>query len=335
MTADILAALQQEGGGSIPFDRFMGAALYDPQVGYYTRHIRSVGGARGDFSTWPGRDRSLAHAVAAWLREEGARDIVEVGAGTGRLAADVLSALGWFRRWRTTLHIVEISPVLRARQQEVLRGRNVAWHSSLSEALRSCGGRADIYSNELPDAFPCRAFLRTDSGWSEIGVQIEGGTAREVLRPGVLPPSSALCASLPPGSRVEVHESYQRWLASWSPDWREGRMLTVDYGDEMPGLYHRRPGGSLRAYAHQQRFTGAGIYTSFGHRDITADVNFTDLRAWGEELGWETCVNSTLKTWLEGHANLAPNLQEAAEAFRVLVQRRAIEASCQAPSKAA
>jgi len=100
-----------------------------------------------------------------------------------------------------------------------------------------------------------------------------------------------------------------------------GRMLTVDYGDEMPGLYHRRPAGSLRAYAHQQRLTGSEIYTALGRRDITADVNFTDLKAWGEGLGWQTISSSTLKTWLEGFAILPAELHEPAEAFRVLVQR--------------
>lgn len=321
MTAEVLAALQRECGGSIPFDRFMAAALYDPQCGYYTCHIRTVG-RTGDFSTWPTRDRSLARAVAAWLREGKARDVIEVGAGSGHLANDVLSALGWIRCLRTTLHIVEISPVLRARQQELLRRRNVVWHDSMAEALDACGGRADIYSNELPDAFPCRVFFREGNEWLEIAVTVDGGIAREVLRRSPLPESSALRADAPPGSRVEVQESYRRWMAAWAPGWRAGRMLTVDYGDRMPGLYHRRPGGSLRAYAHQQRLTGADVYAAFGRRDITADVNFTDLRAWGEGMGWVTGEDCPLGAWLEARGGLPGNLREAAGAFRVLVQQR-------------
>ncbi len=87
----------------------------------------------------------------------------------------------------------------------------------------------------------------------------------------------------------------------------------------MPALYHRRLGGSVRAYAHQQRLTGKEIYSGFGKRDITADVNFSDLRSWGEALGWKTISCARLAEWMPAPA-LAPALREAGEAFRVLVQ---------------
>lgn len=182
MTADVLSAIQEQCGGSIPFDRFMAVALYHPDIGYYTKNIRTVGG-RGDFSTWPSLDGSLAMGIAGWLAEQPKRHVIEVGAGTGRLASDVLRALGWRRRWRTTLHIVEVSQVLRAQQERTLRGQRVRWHKDMAEALMACGGVADIYSNELPDAFPCRVFVRTGDSWSELAIRVEGGFAHETLRP--------------------------------------------------------------------------------------------------------------------------------------------------------
>lgn len=318
MTGAFLKELECE--GSIPFEKFMEAALYHPDFGYYTKRIRAVG-RTGDFSTWPGLHSSLAAAIANWLRVSPARHIIEAGAGTGQLASGVLKHLGLIHRIRTTLHIVEISPVLREAQKRLLKGQNVVWHSDMEEALSAAGGFADIYSNELPDAFPCRVFVRSDSRWKELALKIADGSAREVLLDRPLPESSSLHGDPPEGSRVEVHDSYRRWLGSWSRLWNRGRMLTIDYGSVMPGLYHRRPAGTLRAYAHHQRLTGPDVYASFGHRDITADVNFTDLEKWGKGLGWKIINRSSLTGFIGLQCPRIPldsQMAEAGESFQVL-----------------
>lgn len=322
MIGDFLRSL--ETGGSIPFERFMEAALYHPEFGYYTKRVRTVGRA-GDFSTWPGLHSSLARAVSAWLRANPSRHIIEAGAGTGELAAGVLKYLGFFRRLRTTLHIVEVSPALRAAQEKLLKGKNVVWHRDMNGALAAADGRANIYSNELPDAFPCRVFVRADAMWKELALAIDGHSAREVLRDCELPESSSLHGTPPDGTRVEVHESYRKWLCSWADSWKHGEMLTVDYGSAMPGLYHRRPAGSLRAYAHHERLTGADVFGSVGHRDITADVNFTDLENWGKSLGWRTVSLDALPAFLRSRCpRVALNGQfaEAGEAFQALLQSK-------------
>jgi len=95
-------------------------------------------------------------------------------------------------------------------------------------------------------------------------------------------------------------------------------MITIDYGDLMPGLYHRRPAGTLRGYAHHQRLSGQEIYQAPGRLDLTADVNFSDLEKWGEDLGWKTTRHGTLAEFLPP-AN-SPQFLEAAKAFRVLEQ---------------
>lgn len=322
MIAEFLQDLQSECGGSIPVERFMGAALYHPDFGYYTKRVRTVG-RTGDFSTWPGLHDSLARAIAAWLRANPSKHVIEAGAGTGHLAAGVMEHLGFFRRPR--LHIVEISPVLRAAQEKLLKGKNVVWHRDMNEALAAAGGCANIYSNELPDAFPCRVFVRDSARWMELALKIDGNSAREVLRDCELPESSSLQGSPPGGSRVEVHESYRRWLGSWSDSWKRGEMLAVDYGATMPGLYHRRPAGSLRAYAHHQRLAGVDVYYAFGHRDITADVNFTDLENWGNSLDWKTVSLGPLSNFIRSQCpRIALNEQftEAGKAFQALLQSR-------------
>ncbi len=262
----------------------MERALHAPRGGYYARRIRGVG--RGaDFTTAPMLSPALGQAIAAWaaaaLRETGCRDLIEVGPGEGTLAAAVLRGLPWLVRRRTRLHLVESSAPL-AEKQRTLLGRRARWHSSLAEALEAVSGRAVIYSNELVDAFPVRLFENTDDAWREIGVQhtAEGRLLEHLLPAADLPPSSIFQVSHRPGQRVEVHDSYRRWLCEWMSRWRAGRLLTIDYGAPAARLYQRRPKGSLRAYLLHHRIEGPGIYENPGRQDITADVNFSDLIEW-------------------------------------------------------
>jgi SAM-dependent MidA family methyltransferase len=124
----------------------------------------------------------------------------------------------------------------------------------------------------------------------------------------------------PENQRVEIHESYRHWLAENLTGWKSGAMLTIDYGDTCPQLYHRRPRGTLRAYAHHQRLEGAGAYGGFGQRDLTTDVNFSDLIRWSPA---GTNDLMTLSAFLaKYHRSVEGQLAEAGEAFQVLIQAR-------------
>jgi SAM-dependent MidA family methyltransferase len=268
----------------IPFEAFMHRALYDPERGYYARRIRGLG-KRGDFTTAPMLTEALGSAIADWavraLRETGCRDLIEIGPGEGWLAADVWRKLPALTRWKSRLHLVETSPPLAAIQRETL-GKHATWHTTPGEALAACGGRAVIFSNELVDAFPVRRFAKTPAAWQEIAVGIAAdGTATEsLLPPAALPPSSGFADIHAPGQRIEVHDSYRRWLLDWLPSWRAGRLLTIDYGATADRLYERRPHGTVRGYLLHQRLEGPAIYQNPGRQDLTADVNFTDLIEW-------------------------------------------------------
>lgn len=270
--------------GPIPFAAFMQRALHDPQRGYYARHIPTVGG-RGDFTTAPMLSDHLARAIASWaagaLKQSGIRHLIEVGPGTGDLAAKVWKALPFLLRRKTKLHLVETSAPLTQHQQKQL-GCIATWHTTIEDALKACNGEAIIYSNELVDAFPVRLFEKSTTAWLEVAVSIDpDGIATEHLMPAAeLPPSSIFQRDFPTGQRVEIHDSYRHWLTNWMPDWQAGRLLTIDYGAEAPHLYHRQPGGSLRAYLLHQRLTGPAIYQNIGRQDLTADINFTDLIDW-------------------------------------------------------
>ena len=125
------------------------------------------------------------------------------------------------------------------------------------------------------------------------------------------------------------------WLRDWLPAWRTGSMLTIDYGDTCPALYFRRQDGTLRAYAHHQRFEGGDVYAGFGTRDLTADVNFSDLQ---KESGLSVTTFTSLAEFISKHdiskyavspakrdkAGILQSLDDAAEAFKALVQTRTI-----------
>lgn len=261
------------------FDRFMDAALHDPQYGYYAAKVRDVG-MRGDFSTTVSISPILARAIAHWLvkamKSNRVYDVIELGPGSGQLAFSIYKELPWILRRKLRLHLVETSTPLRKSQQKLL-GRRAIWHESLKGALSACGGKACIYSNEFVDAFPVRRFRKSIDGWEESFV-VPGEENWEPV--DQLPESTILNRDFPNGQIVEVHESFQSWLSDSLEHWNTGRMLTVDYGAKVGELYQRQPMGSIRAYLHHQCLTGAEVLARPGQQDITADVNFTDLSEW-------------------------------------------------------
>lgn len=332
-----LRLLQEECGGSIPFERFMREALYHPRFGYYSVHIADVG-PRGDFSTTATLDRGLGVAIAAWIKDRSRSfgwrrtSVIEVGAGNGALAATVLKSLGWLKRLRTDYTIVETSRVLRMRQRKLLGRRRVTWSDSMEEALHRSEGRALIFSNELVDAFPCRLYERMETGWKELGLSIgpDGSLREVVLDKGPVGHEFDVFLHLPKGQRVERHDSYRDWLESWRGAWREGSMLTIDYGETRENLYERRLQGTLRAYWKHHRHTGMDVYARFGRQDLTADVNFSDLITWGEKCGWKTRSLSSqrefLSAWLPDNESGVVSARfttpdDAGDAFKVLEQR--------------
>ena len=303
----------------------MARALHDPTHGYYARNIRDIGG-RGDFTTAPQLSGLPGKAIAAWvagaLRETGTRDVIEIGPGLGTLTRQVIRNLPFLLRLRTRFHLVESSPNLAERQKSLL-GSRVTHHASIHSALGACSGEAVVFSNELVDAFPVRVFEKSAGTWREIALDHSGGmTSEALLPPSELPPSSAFGRDFPEGQRLEIHDSYRLWLESWMPEWKRGAMLTIDYGDSAQNLYHRRPKGTLRAYFLHQRTMGPEIYLNPGLRDITADVNFTDLAAWSApwlDSDEMMALSSFLKPY-SGDGDEA--LLAASSHFMVLCQRR-------------
>lgn len=302
-------------------------ALHDPQHGYYARKIRTVG-HEGDFSTTATLSPTLGVAIAAraidWLKNNpGSFHLIEIGAGDGSLAKSIIENIPFIQRLKLNYHIVDTSEPLREVQIEKLKKHRVTWHATPRDAVKAADGRAIIFSNELVDAFPVRILQRQNNEWLEIHWD---GEQESLVKPDRLPESTALTLSHPEKHRVEIHESYREWLEEWITSWREGELITIDYGDTYPEIYQRRPQGTIRAFLLHENLTGPAIYQNVGKQDLTADVNFSDLMEWGTELGLETLSYSTQSKFLEPFARdttqdlylLHPD--GPGSAFKVLIQ---------------
>ena len=331
---NLLAYLEQQfeaEGGCLSFREFMALALYSPEFGYYTRNIETVGGRASDFTTWA-IVGDLGICVATWIKQELNHyswnkkiHLIEVGGGDGSLARQVMKNLGWRLRNRVQYHLVDISEPLQKQQQQSLRKfRNTHWHSDIKSALKTSDGRALIFSNELVDAFPIDWLRWNGQAWDEVYLQLDRQTGlSEIFQNSRIDPPN-LEFPIKPGQRIELHNSYREWLIDWADSLVEGSVLTIDYGDtSATAIYQRKPNGTVRSYYKQQRIDAGGIYQRFGKQDLTCDVNFDDLKTWGEQLGWRTVSLENQSHFMErmGAGILPDKETEAAESFQVLHQR--------------
>ena len=268
-------------GNWLSTEQFMEIALFDEQGGYYNSNINTIG-FRGDFSTSATlSDLPARRLVAEWKRACAAcgrtLPFLEIGGGSGDLAMAIARELGFFGRLRATYLMVDRSRTLRD-FQKMVGGQFVRVYATIEEALKRCGGRAFIFCNELPDAFPARQFRFSEGQWQELGYTVAEGRIVRAARPcAALPRSLAFERWAKEGQIVEVHESYHKWFASWQPLWTLGAMVTIDYGELNDTLYHRRPAGTLRGYKAHQLLTADELPALAGHCDITADINFSDI----------------------------------------------------------
>lgn len=283
--------------GRVPVEAFLQEALHHPEVGYYTRNVRTVG-LSGDFSTAATLHPALGSALARWALSHRSSvgslrgwHIVELGAGSGDQAAALLASLGFRGRLGLTYHIVERSVALRDLQRRRLPSSRVVWHDTIRQALEAAAGRALVFSNEFVDAFPFAVLRKVDGAWRTLC--LERGRDGLALVPGDVAQDqdSAVLRSdhgYYDGQQIEASFAYRDWLRAWVPFWNRGALLTIDYGDVSPELFRGRWNGTLRGYLRQTRLHGADLWQNFGRQDLTADVNFTDLVRWGEELGLAT-----------------------------------------------
>jgi len=269
-------------GGWLSFARYMELALHAPELGYYSAGSTKFGAA-GDFVTAPTLGRVFGRTLArqaAQILHAGIPDLVELGAGDGRLARDLLAELEALGSLPQRYLILETSADLRARQRDLLRrdvprlaGR-VEWLDTLPASLTAL-----VLGNEVLDAMPVHVIEVSAGGIAERGVTLAGGEFQWQTRPatGALL-AAAQALALPPGYITEINLAAQSFVATLAAALERGVALFIDYGFPAREYYHaQRSTGTLmchyRQHAHDDPLCLAGL------QDITAHVDFSALAA--------------------------------------------------------
>ncbi len=283
--ADVQAAITAA-GGFIPFDRYMQRVLYAPGLGYYVAGARKFG-ADGDFVTAPEMTplfgAALATQVAAILAATKERQIVELGAGSGALAADLLNALADRNALPSEYLILDVSPELRERQRATIRARapahaaRVAWIDAPPATVDGA-----IVMNEVLDAIPPSVVTRRDGTWFERGVTASPALAwaERPLHEATL--MAAADERFPPGLDFssEVNPTAEALIRDLAQRLTGGAILIVDYGHTQHDYYApHRDGGTLRAHYRHRVLDDPFIWP--GLADLTAHVDFTAIAVAG------------------------------------------------------
>jgi len=283
--ADYIRARISDAGGSISFAEFMHYALYAPGLGYYSAGARKFG-ADGDFVTAPEISplfwRVVAQQCAPVLRESGEVSLLEFGAGSGRLALDMLRALEALDALPAEYRILEVSADLRERQRQLLRAElphladRIVWLDRMPAAHRGV-----VIANEVLDALPVERFMRRNNGIYQMRVIDEGGEfvfvdepAPEVLVRAVQAIERQIGGQLPDNYVSEVSLAAPAWLADVARMIEHGLVLLFDYGVSRREYYAAdRNEGWLRCHYRHRVHSDPLILP--GIQDLTAWVDFT------------------------------------------------------------
>jgi SAM-dependent MidA family methyltransferase len=269
-------------GGWMSFAEYMRRVLYEPGLGYYSAGSAKFG-RDGDFVTAPEIGPLFGRALAGWigrlLSGQAAPVVVELGAGTGRLAKDILGAGAAERQPSPAYRIFEPSAELRARQKGLLAdfGERVQWLDRWPcESFEGV-----VLANEVLDALPVSCFVKRRGAVKARGVGWRDGRfvwrereAGDALRGAVEAIEEQLGAPFPDDYLSEVRLGLPAWIESVAEPLSKGYVLLIDYGAVRREYYHRdRRAGWLvchyRHRAHEDPFLYPGL------QDISAWVDFT------------------------------------------------------------
>ena len=342
-------------GGWISFEQFMDLALYAPGLGYYSAGSVKLGPG-GDFVTAPEVSDLFSRCVARQCAQAlvGGGEILELGAGTGRMAAVILESLAASGTLPARYAILEVSADLAQRQKERLGKlpREVRERVAWLDRLPAKPIRGVILANEVLDALPCRRFVLTGGAVRELGVALQAGAAQTLIErdtaadQALVSACSALLGelplSLPDGYSSEICLAVEPWIAGVADCLERVVMLLFDYGLPRAHYYHpQRTAGTLRCHFKQRVHDNP--YINVGVQDITAWVDFTRVAeaavASGLDVsGFATQAAFLLATGIEkflaqavepvAHARLAGEARrlllpgEMGEAFKVMALLR-------------
>ncbi len=318
-----IAAQIAAAGGWLGFERYMDLALYAPGLGYYSAGTRKFGPG-GDFTTAPELSGLFGACVAGQCAEVLAGlaggSILEIGAGGGRLAGDVLAGLERAGQLPDRYWILDVSADLRERQRRYLQQRlpHLAGRVEWLDAPPSVDFDGVILANEVLDALPVARFRWSSAQIEELGVAAEAGrlvwsprTADAALAADCTALQAASGADWPEGYVSEYCPRLAAWTASVTRPLRTGAVLWFDYGLPRAQYYFpERQDGTLlchfRQRAHADPFRFPGV------EDITAWVDFTRLAEAGTAAGFRVAGFTTQTYFLAG-AGIDRAMRDAAD----------------------
>ena len=276
-----------QSSGAMPVWRYMELCLTHPEHGYYVS--RDPLGREGDFTTAPEVSQMFGELLGLWaasvwkaIGSPPTLRLVELGPGRGTMMADALRALRVLPPLYQSLsvHLVEINPVLRDKQQTTLTGaRNVFWHESIDEVP---AGPALIFANEYFDVLPIHQAVKRETGWHERVVELDdsgklvfGAAPEPTPRFEVLLPP--LVRAAPVGAVFEWRPDAEIMKIATRVRDQDGAALIIDYG------HVRSDAGDTFQAITRHSFTDP--LKNPGQADVTAHVDFRALARAAEDLG--------------------------------------------------
>lgn len=329
LQGEILQSIKQE--GALSFSQFMQMALYHPRWGYYTGPSYKFG-EKGDFVTAPELGplfaRCLARQSFQILQHLGNGNILEFGAGSGRMAVDILLELEALDCLPEKYYILEASGNLRFSQQQTVKQQlphlasRVHWVEQLHTITPFKGV---ILANEVLDAIPVHRFIVGQESIREM--RVDHRQDWQWVEAEFSEPLQSRCEDilhsmhLTPGYQSELHFIAEDWLRTLAESLQQGSIILIDYGFPDHEYYHeQRSSGTLMC--HYQHRSHTDVFANIGLQDITSHVNFSTIANVGEKSGLELAGYTSQAYFL-----ISNGLEQVARLDQISDHRQQIEMS--------
>ncbi len=296
---NIISKTIKDNNNPIGFDIFMNLALYHHQFGYYRSH-KTIFGHKGDFITAPETSDLFGFCLAKQCKQVlNQGNILEFGAGSGILAAQILFELGRQNSLPEKYFIIELSAQLKKIQQETLKRTlpeiydRVEWLTELPTNFKGV-----VIANEVLDAFPVKRVTLSNNHFYELGVDFKDNCFQwkrfeYPYLESVVPNGD----DLPEGYTTEINLQSDGWIKSLYNLMSEGVVLLIDYGMSQSEYFHpQRSDGTVKCF-HKHK-SNNNPFIHIGDQDITASVNFTDIAKSSIDAGFKVDGYSTQSMFL-------------------------------------
>ena len=285
---DIISKTIKDNDKPIGFDVFMNLALYHSEFGYY-RSNKTLFGLHGDFITAPVTFDLFGYTLAKQCKQVlNNGDILEFGAGSGVLAAQILFELGRLDSLHSKYYIIELSAQLKNKQMKTIKKvlpeifNRVEWLTELPKDFKGV-----VIANEVLDAIPAKRITYSKGYFVELGVGFQNDNFQwEKFTQPYLSSTTSLPDVKEEGYTSEINVQSIAWIKSLYDFISEGTVLLIDYGMDKSEYFHpQRNDGTLKCFFNHN--SSNDPFCNIGNQDITTSVNFSDIAESAVDAGFE------------------------------------------------